>query len=151
VLIWRTNRRQTPPAMTQDGALMSGETDEQEVKIVPDVTMMGCWTDPAAVELLESSLVHATHLKPLWERILVKEDDGRVCIGLPLATKVTEDNLDNHARHFWSLLNLLGLPLVPSPMALDQVEFPRDQLRPLHYIDPKAEKAAAKAAAAEQA
>jgi hypothetical protein len=115
---------------------MSEATEEEATGPQP-VTMMSVWTDPAAVELLESSLINATHLKPLWERILVKEEDGRACIGLPVATKVTDDNCDNHARHFYSLLNLLGLPLVPSPMALDRLEFDRSEVRPLHFEDPK--------------
>jgi hypothetical protein len=112
------------------------------------VTMVATWTDPAAIELLETSLPHVTHLKPLWERIRVKIVDGRACIGLPLSAKVTDETCDNHARHLYSLFNLLGVPLVPSPMALQRITLEDGDMRPLFYVDPKEEKEKAKAAAA---
>jgi hypothetical protein len=102
--------------------------------------MVATWTDPAAVELLEAALPLTTHLKPLWERIRVKVEDQRACVGLPISAKVTDETCDNHARHFWSLLNLLGVPLVPSPMALQRIEVDAEGVRPLFYIDPKEEK-----------
>ena len=108
-------------------------------------TMVGIWTEPTAVELLETALPNTTHLKPLWERIRVTEADGRAWVDLPITAKVTDENADNHARHLYSLLNLLGVPLVPSPMALERAEFEPDSLRPLHYIDPKVEKEKEKA------
>ncbi len=98
-------------------------------------TMMGTWTQPEAIELLEEALNHASHLKPLWERIRVKEEGGRSLIGLPISSKVTDDTCDNHARHLWSLLNVLGLPLVPSPMALQRFDVDEDDLRPLIYVN----------------
>ncbi len=109
------------------------------------VTMVATWTDPAAVELLETAIPNMTHLKPLWERIRVKVEDGRALVGLPISAKVTDETCDNHARHFWSLLNLLGVPLVPSPMALKRLEVDLLELRPLFYIDPKEEKEKEKA------
>ena len=109
------------------------------------VTMVATWTDPAAVELLEAALPHTTHLKPLWERIRVKVEEQRALVGLPISAKVTDETCDNHSRHFWSLLNLLGVPLVPSPMALKRMEVDGADLRPLFYIDPKEEKEKEKA------
>ena len=109
------------------------------------VTMVATWTDPAAVELLEAALPHTTHLKPLWERIRVKVESQRACVGLPISAKVTDETCDNHARHFWSLLNLLGVPLVPTPMGLQRLEVEGEGLRPLFYVDPKEEKEKEKA------
>ena len=102
-----------------------------------EVVMMGTWTRPEAVELIEDALPQAAHLRPLWERVLIKDAEGRSLIGLPLSSKVTEDTCDNHARHLWSLFNMLGLPLVTSPMALKRFRVPRSQLRPLNYDESK--------------
>ena len=109
---------------------------------------MMTWTDPAAIELLEAAISSAGHLKPLWERIRVREEpDGRAMVGVPVANKVTQETCDNHARHFYSLLNLLGVPLVPSPMSLQRLDVDNpDSIRPLHFEDPKAAAKAAKAA-----
>lgn len=98
-------------------------------------TVMGTWTQPEAIELLEEALNHAGHLKPLWERIRVKDEGTRSLIGLPISSKVTDDTCDNHARHLWSLLNVLGLPLVPSPMALQRIEVDEAELRPLIFVN----------------
>lgn len=119
-------------------------TEEAPERAEP-VTMVATWTDPAAVELLEAALPHTTHLKPLWERIRVLVEDQRALVGLPISAKVTDETCDNHARHFWSLLNLLGVPIVPSPMALKRLEVDGEGLRPLFYIDPKEEKEKEKA------
>jgi hypothetical protein len=108
---------------------MSSESEENSSELV----MVATWTDPAAVELLEAALPNAAHLKPLWERILVYTEGGRACIGLPITAKVTDDSVENHARHLYSLFNLLGLPLVPSPMALKRVRVPADGARPLIF------------------
>jgi len=110
-----------------------------------DVTLMAAWTDPAAITLLEQALPNTSHLKPLWERIRVHIVDGRACVGLPIASKVNDETCDNHARHLYSLLNLLGVPLATSPMALIQVVVNSKQLRPLHYVDPRVEKEKEKA------
>ena len=126
------------------------------------VVMIGTWTEPTAITLLEAAIPNITHLKPLWERIRVLIVDDRAWVGLPITNKVTDENADNHARHLYSLLNLLGVPLAASPMSLERHEaFPED-LAPLFYLDPKVEKekekarlaaiaAAAAAAAAEEA
>ncbi len=102
--------------------------------------MMGTWTRPEAIDLLEEALPHAAHLKPLWERIVVKVEDGKALIGLPITSKVTDDTCDNHARHLHSLLRLLGLPLVRSPMALDRITTTSLNLRSLKYEPPAKEK-----------
>lgn len=133
--------------------------DDLDPNLDSQTVLVGTWTEPTAIELLEAALYNTTHLKPLWERIRVQIVDGRAWVGMPITSKVTDENADNHARHFYSLLNLMGVPLVPSPMALERLEVPTEDLKPLHYIDPKVEKekekeraraaAAAAAAAAE--
>jgi hypothetical protein len=105
-----------------------------------DVVVMGTWTRPEAIDLLEDALPHAAHLKPLWERIVVKVEEGKALIGLPITSKVTDDTCDNHARHLYSLLKLLGLPLVRSPMALDRITTGGGGLRTLNYEPPAKEK-----------
>ncbi len=123
-------------------------TDLAEVDAPVAITMMVTWTDPAAIELLEAAIANAGHLKPLWERIRVREEpDGRALVGVPVSNKVTQETCDNHARHFYSLLNLLGVPLVPSPMSLQRLDVAdAATVRPLHFEDPKAAAKAAKAA-----
>ena len=118
--------------------MIEPETDDR-------VTMIGAWTESAAIELLEAALPNTTHLKPLWERIRVYQEDDRSWVGLPITAKVSDEAADNHARHFYSLLNLLGVPLVTSPMALERLLVDREALRPLHYIDPRVEKEKQKA------
>ena len=116
------------------------------------VVMVGVWTEPTAIELLETAIPNATHLKPLWERIRVEVIDDRAWIGLPITNKVTDENADNHARHFYSLLNLLGVPLAPSPMSLERRELTDETpLKPLFYLDPKVEKEKEKARLAAEA
>ncbi len=105
-----------------------------------DVMVMGTWTRPEAIDLLEDALPNAAHLQPLWERIVVKLEDGKALVGLPITSKVTDENCDNHARHLHSLLRMLGLPLVSSPMALDRIRTSEAELRPLHYEAPEREK-----------
>ncbi|MEE2829466.1 MAG: hypothetical protein VX498_09770 [Myxococcota bacterium] len=123
--------------------MIEAETDDQ-------VMMSGTWTESAAIELLEAALPNTTHLKPLWERIRVYRKDNACWVGLPITAKVSDEAADNHARHLYSLLNLLGVPLVPSPMALERLVVERDELAPLHYIDPRVEKEKAKAAEKER-
>ena len=113
--------------------------------------MIGTWTEPTAVQLLETAIPNATHLKPLWERIRVQIVDDRAWVGLPITSKVTDENADNHARHFYSLLNLLGVPLAPSPMSLERHDAPPEDLKPLFYLDPKVEKEKEKKRLAEEA
>ena len=113
--------------------------------------MIGTWTEPTAVQLLETAIPNATHLKPLWERIRVQIVDDRAWVGLPITSKVTEENADNHARHFYSLLNLLGVPLAPSPMSLERHNAAPEDLKPLFYLDPKVEKEKEKKRLAEEA
>ena len=105
--------------------------------------MIGTWTEPTAVQLLETAIPNATHLKPLW--------DDRAWVGLPITSKVTDENADNHARHFYSLLNLLGVPLAPSPMSLERHSAAPEDLKPLFYLDPKVEKEKEKKRLAEEA
>ncbi len=117
--------------------------------------MVGAVIDPAAVVLVEQALHHATHLRPLWERLLVGEEpeQGRTILGMPLTNKVTGDSIDNHSRHLFSLFNLLGVPLVSSPMMLQRFDVQRDAMRslngPVARSDKKKAAAAAAAAAAE--
>ena len=113
--------------------------------------MIGTWTEPTAVQLLETAIPNATHLKPLWERIRVQLVDDRAWVGLPITSKVTDENTDNHARHFYSLLNLLGVPLAPSPMSLERHSASPEDLKPLFYLDPKVEKEKEKKRLAEEA
>lgn len=119
---------------------MDIDLDEGSELNTGEVVVMGKWTRLEAIDLLEEALPNATHLKPLWERIMVKEEDGKALIGLPVTSKVTDDTCDNHARHLYSLLNLLGLPIVRSPMALDRITTSNEGLRPLHYTPPAKEK-----------
>lgn len=126
--------------------------DDLESKEEVTAVMVGVWTAPTAIELLEAAIIEATHLKPLWERIRVEVIDDRAWVGLPITSKVTDENADNHARHFFSLLNLLGVPLAPSPMALERRELVDDgNLKPLFYLDPKVEKEKEKARLAAEA
>jgi len=111
-----------------------GERPEDEVVV------MGVWTRVEAIGLLEDALPLHAHLQALWERIVVKEEDGKALIGLPLTAKVTSETCDNHARHLFSLLRMLGLPVVTSPMALEQISTGAEGLRPLHYVPPEREK-----------
>ena len=135
--------------------IVTEETTEENIEAIDDsiVVLVAALSEQAAVDLIEAALPHATHLHPLWERILVGGYDGKMAIGVPITTKVTSDTIENHSRHLYSLLNLLGVPLVTSPMALSTVEIPRHGLRPLtgpvtNSSRKAAEKAAAKAAAA---
>ncbi|MBN94010.1 MAG: hypothetical protein CL928_08040 [Deltaproteobacteria bacterium] len=132
------------------------EETVEESQPQPDddvVVLVAALSEQAAVDLIEAALPHATHLRPLWERILVGGYDGQMAIGVPITTKVTSDTIENHSRHLYSLLNLLGVPLVTSPMALSTLEIPRSDLRALkgpitNSSRKAAEKAAAKAAEA---
>ena len=85
-------------------------------------------------------MANATHLKPMWERVRIKDDGDRVLIGVPVHNKVTQETCDNHKRHFYSLLNLLGVPLATSPMALTEIEVFLDEVRPIPFDDPKSKK-----------
>ena len=127
-------------------------TEEAEAPTTSDpepVVLIAALSEAAAVQLIEAALPHASHLRPLWERILVGEYDGQMAIGVPITSKVTTDTIENHSRHLYSLLNLLGVPLVTSPMALTIIEIQRSALRPLKGpISHSARKAAAAAAAA---
>jgi len=125
--------------------------DDLEPEENTRTVMIGTWTEPTAVQLLETAIPNATHLKPLWERIRVQIIDDRAWVGLPITAKVTDENADNHARHFYSLLNLLGVPLAPSPMSLERHEAEPEELKPLFYLDPKVEKEKEKRRLAEEA
>ena len=105
-----------------------------------EVLVMGVWTRPEAIDLLEEALPHVEHLQPLWERIVVKVEDGKALVGLPVTSKITDETCDNHARHLHSLLRMLGLPLVKSPMALERITSLSEDLRPLHYVPPERDK-----------
>jgi len=128
--------------------LKGGMTEEEDSDIAAGSTFIVTWTDPAAIDLLEAAIANAGHLKPLWERIRVREEpDGRALVGVPVSNKVTQETCDNHARHFFSLLNLLGVPLVPSPMSLQTLELDDpNSVRALVYDDPKIAARAVKAA-----
>jgi hypothetical protein len=115
------------------------------------IVMIGTWTEPTAITLLEAAIPNVTHLKPLWERIRVLVVDDRAWVGLPITAKVTDENADNHARHLYSLLNLLGVPLAASPMSLERHEADPEDLAPLFYLDPKVEKEKEKRRLAEEA
>jgi len=131
--------------------------DEEEVVAEVDedaMVMIAAVIDPAAIALVEESLHHATHLRPLWERLLVGEepDEGRTILGMSMSNKVTSDTIENHSRHLFSLFNLLGVPLVSSPMMLQRFNVFRSAMRslkgPAVRADKKKEKEAAAAAAA---
>jgi len=118
------------------------------------VVMVAAVIDPAAVALVEEALHHATHLRPLWERLLVGEEpeQDRTILGMPLSNKVTSDSIDNHSRHLFSLFNLLGMPLVSSPMMLERFDVDREKLRTLNGPVARSDKKkAAEAAAAAEA
>ena len=119
---------------------MDMDLDDGSEPEVIEVVMMGTWTRPEAIDLLEEALPNHAHLKALWERIVVKVEDGKALIGLPITSKVTDETRDNHARHLHSLLKLLGLPLVRSPMALDLITTTDEDLRSLHYEAPVKQK-----------
>ncbi|MBJ95397.1 MAG: hypothetical protein CMP23_13120 [Rickettsiales bacterium] len=137
------------------------EEEAEEVTEAPEgaLILVGAVIDPAAIVLVEASLHQATHLRPLWERLVVGEEpeQGRTVLGLPLSNKVTSDSIDNHSRHLFSLLNLLGVPLVTSPMMLERYDLERSSLRRLNGPAPRGDKkkkeaeAAAKAKAAAEA
>lgn len=119
---------------------MDIDLDEDPSLLQGEVAVMGTWTQPEAIDLLEESLPNHAHLKALWERIVVKIENDKALIGLPITSKVTDETRDNHARHLHSLLKLLGLPLVRSPMALDLIATDGADLRPLHYEAPAKQK-----------
>lgn len=83
------------------------------------------------IEAIEATLADLLHLKPLWERLLVGEHDGRSVVGLAIGQKVTADSLENHARHLYSLLNVLGAVHGVGPGAIRKVDIPRARLRAL--------------------
>ena len=127
------------------------EVDEVE-KVSEDlVVMVAAVIDPAAVALVEQALHHATHLRPLWERLLVGEEpeQGRTILGMLLSNKVTSDSIDNHSRHLFSLFNLLGMPLVSSPMMLERFDVERERLRTLNGPVARSDKKKAAEAAPE--
>ena len=139
---------------------MSDEQAEENEEVVEDGTLVlvAAVIDPAAVVLVEAALHNATHLRPLWERLLVGEEpeQGRTVLGLPLSHKVTSDSIDNHSRHLFSLFNLLGVPLVSSPMMLERFDVYSSAMRalkgpPARNEKKKAAEAAAKAAAEAEA
>ena len=99
--------------------------------------MVAVHTDPAAVGLLENAVANATHLKPMWERIRIKDEGDRVLIGVPVQNKVTQETCDNHARHFYSLLKLLGVPLAATPMAVEMFEVEVADIEPIPFDDPR--------------
>lgn len=80
---------------------------------------------PEAV--LEAS-VNATHLKAMWERLLVGKAGGVDFVGLPIGNKVNDDSIENHSRHLHSLLRLLGLPFTSSYTDVEVVEVPKASL-----------------------
>lgn len=142
---------------------MSEEEDQETEEVIDEGSsvLVAAVIDPAAVVLVEAALHHATHLRPLWERLVVGEEpsEGRTVLGLPLSNKVTSDAIDNHSRHLFSLFNLLGVPLVSSPMMLERFDVPNSALRALKGPPARSEKkkiadaaaAAAKAAAEAEA
>ena len=127
------------------------EAEEEAVEVIDEtlVVLVAAIIDPAAVVLVEAALHHATHLRPLWERLMVGEEpeEGRTVLGLPLSNKVTSDSIENHSRHLFSLFNLLGVPLVSSPMMLDRFDVKRSALRTLNGPAPRSEKKKAAEAA----
>ena len=137
---------------------MSDEEEASEEVKEQTLALVAAVIDPAAIVLVEAALHHATHLRPLWERLLVGEEpeQGRTVLGLPLSNKVSSDSIENHARHLFSLFNLLGVPLVSSPMMIERFDVMRSAMRALKGPAARNEKkktaeAAAKAAAAEAA
>lgn len=104
------------------------------------IVMIAVLTEQLAVDLLMEALPEAMHLRPLWERLVIANVDGYTAIGLPIANKVTKDTIENHRRHFFSLLNLLEVPLAASPKHLHQLEITREQLVDVQWPDPKAKK-----------
>jgi len=130
---------------------MSEEEEEEAVEVIDEgsVVLVAATIDPAAVILVEAALHHAPHLRPLWERLLVGEEpeQGRTVLGLPLSNKVTSDSIENHSRHLFSLFNLLGVPLVSSPMMLDRFDVKRSAMRTLNGPAPRSEKKKAAEAA----
>jgi hypothetical protein len=119
---------------------MDFDFDDEDQLPDGDVVVMGLWTRPEAIDVLEDALHQQPHLQPLWERIVVLVEEGRALIGLPITSKVTDETCDNHARHLHSLLRMLGLPLVKSPMALERIQVTDADLRPLNYEPPEREK-----------
>lgn len=93
------------------------------------VTLVGVATDEESVRLIEAVLPHAMHLRPQWDRMLWGPFDDQVIVGLPIGNKVTRDTIENHSRHFYSLLSLLGTPLVSSPMQVESFEVERETLQ----------------------
>lgn len=107
---------------------MSGSADGKSHDLVPMILLP---VDARDVSVMEGTLVDLLHLKPLWERLLVGEADGRTIVGLQVAQKVSADSLENHARHLYSLLHVLGASLSVGPGAIRRVDVPRARLRPL--------------------
>jgi cell division protein FtsB len=124
---------------------MAKEKDE-------DLVMVAALTEPLAIELLLASLPDAMHLRPLWERLVVVDLPECIAIGLPIATKVTKDSVENHRRHLFSLLSLLKVPLVTDARHLHRITVSRDAVRtdiawPMSKPDKKKAKKAAEAKA----
>ena len=94
-------------------------------------TVVVAYTEPEAVALLEARLVDSLHLRPMWERMRAGEHNGRTFLGIPIGSKVTDDSVENHSRHFHSLLRLLDLPLTTSYLQVETVEVAEDTLREL--------------------
>ncbi len=106
---------------------MTEETEPKPQLVAPlvdeEVTLVVAYTEPAAVQVLRASLLTASHLRPLWERLQVGNTlDGRTFVGVCVGSKVTGDTLDNHSRHLFSLFNMLGVPLISSPMMIERAD-----------------------------
>ncbi len=104
---------------------MSEEDDE-------GTTLVVAYVDPDSIRLLEQRLEESLHLRPMWERIRTGESDGRAFLGLPVASKVTQDTVENHARHLHSLLRLMDLPISVTFDEVNTVEVEPGSLKPLY-------------------
>ncbi len=97
-------------------------------------TLVVAYLEPEAVHLLECRLEDSLHLRPMWERMRTGDCDGRTFLGLPIATKVTNDTIENHARHLHSLLRLLDLRLTNSYMDVSTVKVDMETVRGIKII-----------------
>lgn len=99
-------------------------------------TLVVAFLEPEGVDLVEAKLVDSLHLRPMWERMRTGQSDGRTFLGLPIASKVTDDTVENHARHLHSLLRLLDLRLTTRFDEVATVEVETDGLRALEVLAP---------------